>query len=136
MPLDPLEAFDYASDMLYPHLTLPAENVPEAVALARRIRSRPRDEILLLAPTALRFPAVVAGLTHEQIEAIMRLGSLSQKQSLVTVFDIPEHLTKIKEIAQALARESGQDPKEAEHDFLRIRLYLNDHRLLFAQEQP
>lgn len=136
MAISPLEEFDFVSEAIHPHLTLPAENAAEEIELARRIRSRPREESLLLSPTALRFPAVVAGLTHDQTELIMRLGSLGQKQSLVAAFDIPEYRTKIEEITRALAHESGQNPEEAQHDFLRMRLYLNDHRLMFAPEQP
>ena len=136
MAITSLDEFDYRSDVLYPHLTLPAENAAEETALARRISSRPRDEILLLAPTALRFPAVVAGLTHEQIETIMRLGSLSQKQSLVAVFDIPEHIARVEEIAQALVQEAKRDPQEARHELLRTRLYLNDHHSVFAPQHP
>lgn len=136
MPLDALDAFDYTSEMIYPHLTSPSQTLAEQVALAKRIRMRPRDEVMLLAPTALGFPAAFAGFTTEQIEAVMRLGALSQKVALLSVFDTSEHLTTIDAVAQALGREMGESPDEIRYRLARIRLYVNDHRKTFIPISP
>ncbi len=136
MPITPLEEFDYRGEMLYPHLAIPSTTPQEQTALARRIQSRPRDEILFLSPTALDRPPIVAGLTEEQIEVVMRLGSLSQKKYLLTAFDTAEQLAQIETVAAALGREAGEEPEETRHRLARIRLYLNDHRNTFIPVNP
>ncbi|MBI2624073.1 hypothetical protein HYW67_01080 [Candidatus Parcubacteria bacterium] len=136
MPFTLLEEFDYRGEMLYPHLAIPSTTLQEQTALARRMRRRPRDEILLLSPTALDRPPIVAGLTEEQIEAVMRLGSLSQKKYLLTAFDTAKQLAQIEAVAAALGREAGESPEETRHRLARTRLYINDHRHTFIPVNP
>lgn len=136
MPATDLEEFDYLGRALYPHLALPGTTLPERVAIAKHIRSQPREDVLLLAPTALASPTVIAGLTPEHIEAIMRLGALSQKVRLLTIFDSTENITEVEAIAQALGRETGEGSDEVRHRLARVRLYANDHRSTFIPSHP
>ncbi|MBI3305447.1 hypothetical protein HYZ80_03955 [Candidatus Parcubacteria bacterium] len=134
MPPTDLAELDYVSEMIHPHLAFPHSTRAEEVALAKRIHQKSRGEILLLSPTAFDVPAVVAGLTAEHIETVMRLGALSQKRFLGTAFDVPENAARIEAITQALAEELKAGPGDVSRQLQRLRWYINDHRTLFSKE--
>lgn len=77
--LDPIEEFDILTELQFPDYIYSIDSIDEQIAFSKYINSLPDRRILLLHNELLTAPFVVAGLTENHIETIIKDGSYNSK---------------------------------------------------------
>lgn len=81
--LNMLEEFDILSELQFPDYIYSLESIEEQIAFSKYIMSLSDKRILLLHEGIFDFPFVVASLTNNHIESILKDGSYSVKKILI-----------------------------------------------------
>lgn len=123
-----LEEFDIIAELQFPDFVYAADSIEEKIAFCKFIERLSARRIMLVDDILFDFPFVVAGLTENHIETLIRESDYNCKKTLFENFNDSYFLKQVEELINELDRR-GKTTENSTR-FKNIMQYLRDNRFI------
>lgn len=126
-----IETFDVVRELKTPHLLYRDINIYKEQKIAFSVLARKAEEILLINSSGFGVAAVLAGLTAEHIEFLVKNAPSEYRQEIWSSISADYKIQEIFEIAKAMDEDLGENVTQNQARVKSVIQYIRDNQIAF-----